>query len=135
MDSGNKCHVCGAERHPLAEYCRRCKRILDRVDMRRRPDRAARVRAMQQAWDGTSFRCYYSGVPLDEVDHHSPRYLTFDHRTPGCEEDMVLATACLNDMKSDMTEDEFRRMVLELASRFQGGVFDESALNLTHWTR
>ena len=135
MGESRSCVICGSAVHPLAEYCKRCKRVLDRVDLRRKPNRAARVRAMQQSWDGEFFRCHYSGVRLVEADHHHPRYLTFDHRTPGNEEDVVLAAACLNDMKSDMAEDEFREVVLQLASRFQGGSFDERALELGHWRR
>ena len=70
-----------------------------------------------------------------EDDHHSPRYLTFDHRTPRQEDDVVVTAACFNDMKSDLTEAEFRTVVLELASAFQGGRFDEDVLELKHWKR
>ena len=131
----NQCPICGDTVHPLAQYCRRCKRILDRVDMRQKPDRAARVEALKRAWDGECFRCYYSGAHVVEDDYHSPRYLTFDHRTPRQEDDVVVTTACFNDMKSDLTEAEFRTVVLELASAFQGGCFDEGVLELKHWKR
>lgn len=129
------CPVCDGPVHPEAEYCKRCKRILDRVDMRRKPDRAARAKALKTAWDSECFRCSYSGARLDEDDHHNPRYLTFDHRTPRQEDDVVVTAACLNDMKSDLTEAEFRTVVLALASVFQGGPFDEDVLELKHWKR
>ena len=90
---------------------------------------------MQKAWDGERFRCYYSGVRLVEDNPGSPRYLTFDHRTPGLEEDIVVATAAVNDMKSDMSEGEFREVVGQLASRFSGRTFDEGAFNLKYWKR
>ena len=136
MSSEEKqCPVCGDAVHPLAQYCKRCKRILDRVDMRNKPDRAARVEALKRAWDGECFRCYYSGARVVVFDHHSPRYLTFDHHTPRQEQDVVVTAACFNDMKSDLTEAEFRTVVLELALAFQGGCFDEGVLEMKHWKR
>ncbi len=33
--SGDECDICGAEKHPQAYTCRRCKGILDRVETRR----------------------------------------------------------------------------------------------------
>lgn len=127
--------VCGSPTHRLAELCKGCKRLRDRVDARRRSNRAARVSALQQGWDGEGFRCYYTGIRLIEDDHHDPRYLTFDHRTPRNDDDVVVCAACINDMKSDMTEGEFREVVLQLASRFSGGSFNEKALSLEHWRR
>jgi len=109
--------------------------LLDRVDIRKRPDKAARVRALQEAWDGEAFRCYYSGVRLSEDNPRDPRYLTFDHRIPRREVDVVVTAAVLNDMKSDMADDEFKVMILQLASRFNGGEFDESVFNLKYWKR
>jgi transposase InsO family protein len=135
MSQNKQCLVCDSPVHPMAQFCKRCKKVLDRVDMRRTPDRAARVEALRRAWDGEGFRCYYSGIRLVETKCSDPRYLTFDHRTPRQEADVVLAAACLNDMKSDMTEAEFRAVVLQLVSRFQGGPFDEKVLELTHWKR
>lgn len=47
---------------------------------------------------------------------------------------MVVA-ALINDMKLDLSDDEFRTMVIQLANYFNGGKFDESAFNLKHWKR
>jgi hypothetical protein len=129
------CDVCTAPIHPLAKLCKRCKKIIDRVDMRKKPDKLARIDALKRAWDGEAFRCYYSGVVLNENDHKNPRYLTFDHRIPRKEDDLVVASSCINDMKSDMTEQEFRDMVIALSKRFEGGHFDSRAFELEHWKR
>lgn len=43
--------------------------------------------------------------------------------------------ATINDMKSDMDNDEFRAMVVQLANRFGGGEFDEGVFNLRYWKR
>ena len=129
------CEVCSAAIHPQAKLCKRCKKIIDRVDMRKKPDKAARIAALIRAWDGEAFRCYYSGIVLDEIDHRNPRYLTFDHRIPRKEDDLVVASACINDMKSDLTEKEFRDMVISLSKKFEGGQFDGNAFDLEHWKR
>lgn len=136
MSGSDACPICGSPlHHPLATYCKRCKKLLDRVDIRKKPDKAARVRALQEAWDGETFRCYYSGVRLIEDNPRDPRYLTFDHRIPRQEGDVVVTAAVLNDMKSDMADDEFKAMILQLASLFDGGEFDESVFNLKYWRR
>jgi len=136
MNEFGECQVCGNPlHHPLASHCRRCKKFIDRVDIRRKPDKEARARALKQAWDGEMFRCYYSGAKLVEDDPKDPRYLTFDHRIPRQEHDIVVVAQAINDMKSDMADDEFRGMVLQLASRFTGGKFDERAFHLKHWRR
>jgi hypothetical protein len=90
---------------------------------------------LQKAWDGNGFRCYYSDVRLVEDNPKDPRYLTFDHLTPREEHDIVVVAAVINDMKSDMADVEFRAMVLQSASRFQGGEFDEQVFTLKHWKR
>ena len=74
-------------------------------------------------------------VRLVEDDHHDPLYLTFDHRTPRDEDDVVVCAALINDMKSDTSEAEFREVIRQLASRFSGGDFDERVLRLDHHRR
>lgn len=130
------CAVCGAERRPLAYACTRCKRILDRVETRRdasgvphQVDRAARLRALQASWRDGSFRCFYTGVALidDGQRWRDHRYLVFEHRTPGDEASVVVTCALVNRMKTDLTEEQFKRMVMELAKVFNGRTFDQRA--------
>ena len=148
MGNSLVCQICGSPKHQLAYCCKRCKRIIDRRGPRRKrgdtlgkPDkearRKARLKALKNAWVGESFHCHYSGVRLveDKENSKDPRYLTFDHRTPRKESDVVVAAYVINDMKSDMTESEFKKMVIQLASRFKGGPFDERVFNLKHWKR
>ena len=132
---GSRCPVCGVAKHGLAKLCPRCKRLVNRLDTRHRPDWEARVRALQEAWDGRGFRCHYSGVRLVEDDHHDPQYFTFDHRVPRDEHDVVVAAACINDMKSDLSDQEFRAVVTALPHWFAGGEFDSEVLRLRHWRR
>jgi hypothetical protein len=130
------CAVCGAEKHLKASTCPRCKHILDRVETRRDPsgairhvDRQARLRALQESWRDGTFRCFYTDVALvdDSGRARDHRYLVFDHRTPGDEGSVVVTCALVNRLKTDLTEEQFKVMVTELAKVFAGGAFDERA--------
>jgi len=136
MDKLDACPICGSPlHHPLASLCKRCKNLINRVDTRRKPDKQARIKALQQAWDGQAFRCYYTGIRLVEDNPKDPRYLTFDHLIPRQESKIVIVAAAINDMKSDMSDSEFRAMVLALAKHFAGDRFNERAFKLKHWKR
>lgn len=136
MKKAMKCIVCGYElNNPQALYCARCRKIVSRINPRRKHNRQARIRALQQSWDGESFRCFYTGVRLVEDNSRDPRYLTFDHRTPRQEDDIVIVASAINDMKSDMSDREFRKVVLQLANKLNGGTFDGRAFKLRHWKR
>ena len=136
MSEFGDCAVCGTPlHHPLATYCRRCKKIIGRVDIRGKHDKLARERALKEAWDGQAFKCYYTGIKLVEDNHKDPRYLTFDHRIPREESDIVIVAQAINDMKSDMSDEEFRAMVQQLAGYFNGRRFNESVFNLKYWKR
>jgi hypothetical protein len=51
----------------------------------------------------------------------------FEHRTPGDEASVVVTCALVNRMKTDLTEEQFKAMIAELAKVFTGGTFDERA--------
>lgn len=105
------CYICGTSKHSLAKFCKRCKKILDRVDVRRKHDKEARIKALKASWDGSCFRCGYSGVKLEDKNHKAPLYITFDHRIPRKEDDIVITASVINDMKSDLGEEEFKNIV------------------------
>jgi hypothetical protein len=100
--------------------------LLDRQDPRGRPNKEARLDALKKSWDGVNFRCYYSKQRLATDDPASPWYLVFDHRTPRNESDLVCAAAVINDMKSDLSEDEFKAAVVALAAVFTDRRLDAS---------
>ncbi len=83
---------------------------------------------MQKAWDSEAgvFRCHYTRVALTEQPTDR-RYLTFDHQTPGVESDLVLVASLVNRMKTDLSDAEFRTLVVALASGFAGRQFDPEA--------
>ena len=130
------CEICGDPKHPQAYACDRCRKIFRRVDMRRdsqgklrKPDREARKRALKDAWDDRvrSFRCHYTGIALDTDNHRDHRYLSLEHQTPGDETEIVVVSALINRMKTDLSDQEFRRIVSALAQSFEDKGFDEAA--------
>jgi hypothetical protein len=132
----HNCTVCGQPRHHLAYCCKACKKLLDRIETRgRRPNRNARLNALRNAWDGKCFRCFYTGWPLCIDDPHNPFYLTWEHRTPRDEADIVVAAALVNNMKSDLTEDEFRELIIGLADRFRGSNTMVPIIDPSHYRR
>lgn len=136
MKKATKCVVCECKLdNPHARYCDLCRKIVSRIDTRGKHNREARIRALKQSWDGRSFRCYYTGVKLVVDDHKDPRYLTFDHCIPRQEDDIVVVAAAINDMKTDMSDREFRKMVLQLANKLSGGEFDARVFKLRYWKR
>lgn len=78
---------------------------------------------MINAFDTISngFRCYYTGILLEEVNYRSPWYLTFDHRIPGKKGDLVVCALWVNQLKSFLTETEFKSVVGELARHIRLG--------------
>ena len=101
----------------------------DSLGKLRKPDREARKKALKEAWDSDArrFRCHYTGITLDTDDHRDHRYLSLEHQTPGNETEIVVVSALLNRMKTDLSDGEFRRMVGALARSFKGENFDEKA--------
>jgi hypothetical protein len=92
-------------------------------------DPQARLRALQESWRDGAFHCFYTDIALvdDSGQARDHRYLVFDHRTPGDEASVVVTCALVNRMKTDLTEEQFKVMVTELAKVFADGTFDECA--------
>lgn len=128
------CRVCGEQTHWYsAPLCKCCAWLRNREDNRgRRPDKAARERALQEAWDRTAgaFRCYYTGVALiaeKGAPWPHPRYLDYEHQTPGDESDIVVTCSVVNQMKGVMSASEFEAAVLALENAYRGGTVDDPA--------
>jgi hypothetical protein len=80
------------------------------------------------------FRCYYTGVILEERDLSSPWYITFDHRIPGKKGDLVVCAAWVNSMKNQLSEEEFKAVIIELARcREAGEPFNMAVARFEYW--
>jgi len=89
------------------------------------------------AYDPVSdtFLCHYTGLPVDLKDPGSPWYLNYDHVIPGDENRLVVAANFVNVMKSELSEDEFRAVIIELAHHFDTGEpFDMGVCAFKYWT-
>jgi hypothetical protein len=65
-----------------------------------------------------AFLCHFTGLPLTEVPG-SRTSGTWEHLSPGDPSSVVLAADLVNKMKVNMTETQFREMVLALADHFR----------------
>jgi hypothetical protein len=127
---------CGCGRRPVFSvhslFCRECSRLAFRMKARRFPPEAekgvwAYVRAR-----GT--RCYYTNMPLEMEDIHSPRFCVFDHLIPLDPRKIVLTSALINGMKTALSEREFWFYVKELADYIVRGKKIKK-IKLAYWRR
>lgn len=118
MKSDVACTVCGVLHGWQAKCCLSCRKLIGRIDPRAKHSKKARLAALKRAWRGSAFYCEITGWKLDTKDHHSPFYLTWEHLTPGNEDDVVVAAALVNRMKANLTLDQFKLLVCALANRF-----------------
>jgi len=80
------------------------------------------------------FICYYTGMQLDLDDPKSPWYLVFDHWNPRDPRKIVITSALVNRMKSDLTEEEFWYFIRQLANHFRNGTVVRKR-KLAFWSR
>ena len=125
------CYICCGAVPPRYKYCARCNEYLDQGR-----EISAHVLALKAAWDPVAkgFRCYYTNVILEERDLSSPWYITFDHRIPGKKGDLVVCAAWVNSMKNQLSEEEFKAVIIELARcREAGEPFNMAVAKFEYW--
>ena len=134
LSMGDK--VCAGCRRAAAlkgrKYCARCARLAIRM----RRARFSRE-AINAVWDYIrkyGFVCYYTGMPLDLDNARSPWYLVFDHWMPRDPRKIVITSALINKMKSDLTEDEFWYFIRQLANFYREGS-PVRKIKLAYWSR
>ena len=127
------CVICGHEPIKTMIYCQRCRKILLCEG-----DRVAKRKALVEAYDrdADGFRCYYTGFLLVLDDPSSPWEYNFDHRIPGQPGDYVITCGLLNDMKTQLSEEEFKKVVIELAAHFETGKpYNRDIIKFEFWDR
>jgi hypothetical protein len=127
------CVICGHEPLKGMIYCGRCRKIFHN-----QRDRAAKRKALVKAYnkDVDGFRCQYTGFLLDLGNNLSPWQLNFDHRIPGRQGDYIVSCRLVNDMKSELSEEEFKKVVIELARHFETGEpYDRDIIKFEFWDR
>jgi len=110
-----KCCMCG---HRVltqrSRYCPVCSRFAFRMKARQFPPWV-----VKKIWEYVrtfGYVCYYTGMALDMSDPRSPWYCVFDHWAPHSLSKIVITSALINDMKSDLSENEFWFYVRALAN-------------------
>ena len=107
-DPKQLCSVCGkAILHVYShtKYCCLCARYIIRMKEDKLP--LDTIKDVCDYIHKNGYKCYYTGMPLEVNDSSSPWYCVFDHWMPHDQRKVVLTSAVLNDMKSDLLEDEF----------------------------
>src|SRR5712692_6926051 len=87
------CRVCDRPSIPGSWACPRCRRLVDRGDIRagRVPNMKARRNSMRKQWnrERNAFLCVYTGIELTETNGETS-YATWEHRDPRDEGSVVL---------------------------------------------
>ena len=110
-----KCCRCGKPVFNLrSRYCPRCARFAFRMKARQFPPWV--VKKIWEYVGKFGYVCYYTGMALDMDDPKSPWYCVFDHWAPHDLSLIVITSALINDMKSDLSEKEFWYYVRALAN-------------------
>jgi len=134
LEAGNStCEICGSPAPKKGKYCPRCNRFI-----LHHSDKAARVKALKDAWDPKrkGFVCRYTKMILEELNFHDPWYITFDHPDPDDPTRLVAAAAWVNGMKTDLTGEEFRAVIGELARHFRTGApFNTNIAEFKCWRK
>ncbi len=128
-----KCCICGRKvfsDHSI--YCRGCYLFSRRMDQR--GIHAQAVKAIWKFVRKYGYVCYYTGMALVMDNPKSQWYFSFDHRIPGDNTTVVLTCALVNEMKSDMTDKEFRYYVHQLDRCFRTGAKIRKR-KLIYWER
>ena len=128
--------VCAGCRRAAAlkghKFCATCSRILIRMKGARFPREA--INGVWEYIRKYGFICYYTGMQLDLDDPKSPWYLVFDHWNPRDPRKIVITSALVNRMKSDLTEEEFWYFIRQLANHFRNGTVVRKR-KLAFWSR
>ena len=127
------CCICGKPKSSThTVYCSTCSYTARRMRLRRLP-----AKTRQAIWDYIrkyGYVCYYTGMPLELNNRHDPWYLVFDHFNPRDPYKMVITSYLVNEMKNDLTEDEFWYYIAQLANHFRKGT-PVRKRKLKYWAR
>jgi hypothetical protein len=82
--------------------------------------------ALKQSWDGTQFRCYHTGLPLETNDSWSPLCLTWEKQETALGESVVIVAAVIRGLFSELSPVAFQEVCQALRDRMQ----DDNAVSL-----
>jgi ribosomal protein L37E len=128
-----KCCKCGKRaKSPRSFYCESCAHLRDRM-----LSEHMHHEAVESVWEYIGKygkKCFYTKIDLELKNTRSPWYLVFDHWIPNDNRRVVITAALINEMKSDLTEDEFWYYVTQLAEHMLYHA-DVRKKKLSYWYR
>ena len=131
--NGKKCRNCGKPVYaPGAIYCYGCHVFAYSMKNRHIDNDAAKKIWKHVHHDG--FVCEYTQTRLNMTDYKDPFYYEFDHTIPGNRHKVALTFSLLNEMKSEMTLNEFKYYVGQFACFFRTGAKIKK-IKLSRWFR
>jgi hypothetical protein len=126
-----KCYICGKRAvSDRSRYCLTCARFAFRMKARQFPPWV-----VKKIWEYVrkyGYVCYYTGMPLNMDDPRSAFYCVFDHWAPHDLSKIVITSALINGMKSDLSEKEFWYYVRALANYRRKNI-PVKKRKLTYW--
>lgn len=127
------CCICGqAKSSNKSIYCPTCSNTANRMKALRLP-----AKTRQAIWDYIhkyGYVCYYTGMLLELKNRHDPWYMVFDHCNPRDPNKVVITSYLVNEMKNELTEDEFWYYIAQLANHFRYGT-PVRKRKLKYWAR
>jgi hypothetical protein len=128
----DKCELCGKPPVPGTLYCARCHKLATDNELFNEYKKAGLIESYDPAPDG--FRCAITGVLLDIDDPYGPLGKCYDHIVPG-EKRVIVVANFVNEMKTQLSLEEFKAVVIELYWHFEEGrPFRENVVKFEYWT-
>jgi hypothetical protein len=128
-----KCLFCGI---PIfgnhIKYCPDCSKFAFRIMNTRLSPEA--IKGVRDYLHERGYCCYYSDMSLELTDPHKPFYCVFDHWIPGDPRKVVITSSLINNMKSQLLEEEFWYMIRQLANFKRKGI-KVRKIKLKYWNR
>ena len=114
------CKVCTerSEGFSISFLCSRCRRIYEQGGPAPEEGSPVPSHASSVEYGSECVPLSFTDLPLTERAGNRTS-ATWEHLTPGDQWSVVLAADLVNKMKGNMTEAQFRRMVVALADHFQ----------------
>jgi len=127
------CIICHHPTINRRHYCERCRPLVQSHHMDKLKRRAALIAAIDRLLD--AFLCQYARRPVELVDRTSHKLIQFDHITPNKTSALQVLWAVFNQMKTDLSDEEFRIIVRLLRDHWLGDPFDKEAVKFHYWSR
>jgi hypothetical protein len=110
--------VLNARSHRRDSAYLECENLIHRDDVKARGVNTEKLLvALKQAWDGTRFRCYHTGLPLTTTDAWSPLFLRWEHLETVHGDEIAIVAAVVRGLAAELPSVDFLRVCQALRER------------------